>query len=80
MAKESIVDVKAGHGRSDTERTEFLVLAQEVSRLFTEAPGTTNLVLVSEFEWRQRLLEDRFEQRIVATYNTLSRYSKDGFR
>ena len=44
VAKESIADVKTGHGLSDTERTEFLDLAQEFSNLFTDAPGTTNLV------------------------------------
>ena len=44
VAKESIADVKTGHGLSDTKRTEFLNLAQEFSNLFTDAPGTTNLV------------------------------------
>ena len=44
VAKESIADVKTGHGLSDTECTEFLDLAQEFSSLFTDAPGTTNLV------------------------------------
>ena len=43
VAKESIADVKTGHGLSDIERTEFLDLAQEFSSLFTDAPGTTNL-------------------------------------
>ena len=44
VVKESIADVKTGHGLSDPERTEFLDLAQEFSSLFTDAPGTTNLV------------------------------------
>ena len=44
VAKESIADVKTGHGLSDTEHTEFLDLAQEFSNLFTDAPRTTNLV------------------------------------
>ena len=44
VAKESIADVKTGPGLNDTERAEFLDLAQEFSSLFTEAPGTTNLV------------------------------------
>lgn len=43
VAKESIADAKTGHGLSDTERTEFLDLAQEFSSLFTDAPGTTSL-------------------------------------
>ena len=44
MAKESIADVKTGPGLNDTERAEFLDLAQEFSSLFTEAPGKTSLV------------------------------------
>ena len=36
--------MKTGHGLSDTECREFLDLAQEFSNLFTDAPGTTNLV------------------------------------
>lgn len=44
MAKESVADVMTGPGLSDTERAEFLDLAQEFSSLFTEAPGTMNLV------------------------------------
>ena len=44
VAEESIADVKTGLGPNDTERVEFLDLAQEFSSLFTEAPGTTNLV------------------------------------
>ena len=44
VAKESIADVKTGPGLNDTEHAEFLDLAQEFSSLFTEAPGTTNLV------------------------------------
>jgi len=44
VAKESIADVKTGPGLNETERAEFLDLAQEFSSLFTEAPGTTNLV------------------------------------
>lgn len=43
VAKELITDVKTGPGLNDTERAEFLDLAQEFSNLFTEAPGTTNL-------------------------------------
>ena len=42
--KESIADVKTGPGLNDTGLAEFLDLAQEFSSLFTEAPGTTNLV------------------------------------
>ena len=44
VAKKSIPDVKIGPGLNDTERTELLELAQELSSLFTRAPGTTNLV------------------------------------
>jgi len=44
VAKESVTDVKTGPGLNETERAEFLDLAQEFSSLFTEAPGTTNLV------------------------------------
>ena len=44
VAKESIADVKTGPGLNDTDRAEFLDLAEEFSSLFTEAPGTTNLV------------------------------------
>ena len=44
VAKESIADVITGPSISDTERAEFLDLAQEFSSLFTEAPGTMNLV------------------------------------
>jgi len=44
VAKESIADVKTGPDLNETERTEFLDLAQEFSSLFTEAPRTTNLV------------------------------------
>ena len=44
VAKESVADVMTGPGLSDTERAEFLDLAQEFSSLFTEAPGTMNLV------------------------------------
>ena len=36
--------VKTGPGLSDTDRAEFLDLAEEFSSLFTEAHGTTNLV------------------------------------
>ena len=45
VAKESIAYVNTGPGLNETERAEFLDLAQEFSSLFTEAPGTTNLVL-----------------------------------
>ena len=45
VAKESIADVKTGHGLSDTERTEFLDLAQEFSSLFTDTPGTTTSII-----------------------------------
>jgi len=44
VAKESVADVKTGPGLNETERAEFLDLAQEFSSLLTEAPGTTNLV------------------------------------
>ena len=44
VAKESVADVMTGPGLSDTERVEFLDLAQEFSSLFTEAPGAMNLV------------------------------------
>ena len=44
VAKESIADVKTCPGLNDTDRAEFLDLAEEFSSLFTEAPGTTNLV------------------------------------
>jgi len=44
VAKESTADEKTGPGLNETERAEFLDLAQEFSSLFTEAPGTTNLV------------------------------------
>ena len=44
VAKESIANVKTGPGLNETERAEFLDLAQEFSSLFTEAPGTTNFV------------------------------------
>ncbi|XP_074609412.1 uncharacterized protein LOC141863662 [Acropora palmata] len=44
VAKESVADVMTGPGLSDTERAEFLDLAQEFSSLLTEAPGTMNLV------------------------------------
>ena len=44
VAKESIADVKTGTGLNETERADFLNLAQEFSSLFTEAPGTTNVV------------------------------------
>jgi len=44
VSKESIADVKTGPGLNETLRGEFLDLAQEFSSLFTEAPGTTNLV------------------------------------
>ena len=38
VAKEYVADVMTGPGLSDTERAEFLDLAQEFSSLFTEAP------------------------------------------
>ena len=44
VAKESIPDVKTGPGLNETEREEFLNLAQEFSSLFTKSPRTTNLV------------------------------------
>ena len=44
VAKESVADVKIGPGLNETEHAELLDLAQEFSSLFTEAPGTTNLV------------------------------------
>ena len=36
VAKKSIADVKTGPGLNETERAEFLDLAQEFSSLFTE--------------------------------------------
>ena len=42
--KESIQDVTAGPNRTDEQRAEFMDLAHQFSSLFTEAPGTTNLV------------------------------------
>ena len=44
MVKESFADVKTGPSLNETDRAEFLDLVQEYSSLFTEAPGTTNLV------------------------------------
>ena len=42
--KESIQDVTAGSNLTDEQRAEFMHLAHQFSSLFTEAPGTTNLV------------------------------------
>ena len=44
VANESIADVITGPGLSNTERAEFLELGEEFSSLFTEVPGTINLV------------------------------------
>ena len=44
VANESIADVITGPGLSNTERAEYLELAQEFPSLFSEAPGTMNLV------------------------------------
>ena len=44
VAKESIADVKTGPGLNQTERADFLHLAQEFSSLFTEVPRATNLI------------------------------------
>ena len=42
--KESIQDVTAAPNLTDEQRAEFMDLAHQFSSLFTEAPGTTNLV------------------------------------
>ena len=42
--KESIQDVTAGLNITDEQRAEFMDLAHQFSSLFTEAPGTMNLV------------------------------------
>lgn len=44
LPKESIADVNTGPGLNETERADFLDLAQEFLSLFTEAPGTKHLV------------------------------------
>ena len=44
VAKESIEDVKTGPNLTDEQRTEFKDLANQFTNLFTEAPGTTDLV------------------------------------
>ncbi|KAL9958151.1 hypothetical protein ACROYT_G035126 [Oculina patagonica] len=44
VPKESIYDVTTGSNLRDDQRDEFLNLAHQFSSLFTEAPGTTNLV------------------------------------
>ena len=44
MAKESIEDVATGPNVTDDQRTEFTDLARQFTNLFTEAPGTTDLV------------------------------------
>ena len=44
VAKESIEDVTTGPNLTDEQRTEFTDLAKQFTNLFTEAPGTTDLV------------------------------------
>ena len=44
VAKESIEDVATGPNVTDDQRTEFTDLARQFTNLFTEAPGTTDLV------------------------------------
>ena len=44
VAKESIEDVTTGPNLTDEQRTEFTDLAKQFANLFTEAPGTTDLV------------------------------------
>ena len=44
VAKESIQDVATGPNLTDEQRTEFTDLAKQFTDLFTEAPGTTDLV------------------------------------
>ena len=44
IAKESIEDVTTGPNLTDEQWTEFTDLAKQFTYLFTEAPGTTNLV------------------------------------
>ena len=44
VAKESIEDAATGPNLTDEQRTEFTDLANQFSNLFTEAPGTTELV------------------------------------
>ena len=44
VAKESIEDVTSGPNLTDEQQTEFTDLAKQFTNLFTEAPGTTDLV------------------------------------
>ena len=44
VAKESIEDVATGPNLTDEQRREFKDLANQFTNLFTEAPGTTDLV------------------------------------
>ena len=44
MAKESIEDAATGPNLTDEQRTEFTDVAKQFLNLFTEAPGTTDLV------------------------------------
>ena len=44
VAKESIEDVTTGPNLTDEQRREFKDLANQFTNLFTEAPGTTDLV------------------------------------
>ena len=44
VAKESVEDVTTGPNLTDEQRTEFTDLAKQFTNLFTEAPGTTDLV------------------------------------
>ena len=44
VAKESIEDLTTGPNLMDEQRTEFTDLAKQFTNLFTEAPGTTDLV------------------------------------
>ena len=44
LAKESVEDFTTGPNLTDEQRTEFTDLAKQFTNLFTEAPGTTDLV------------------------------------
>ena len=44
VAKESIEDVTTGPNLTHEQQNEFMDLAKQFTNLFTEAPGTTDLV------------------------------------
>ena len=44
VAKESVEDVTTGPNLTDEQRTEFTDLTKQFTNLFTEAPGTRDLV------------------------------------